>query len=292
LAKKKPILSIRLQTDRPAYVVGETVRVRFVITNPAKTPVGYDLAWVPDVKVVDAQSKALRKGSIDNVLRMEGPVRRGQFPPGNTALQTYGWRRARVWRQWWDIGSFGYHLGRTDKYTIVADGNLKDYGIKDYTIKASPPVTIRILTRAAARTRPPDLLTDTQANVVLRKSANEYKSLRSALVTRYDILQKYASWDQQRQALQNQIDGLSSSGNPNSPYVQLNANLENAVEALGAAGERAISCDAANEAVDLTVSDYFFRAVRRELSAERANIGDAAGPPQYASPEGYCKVPG
>jgi hypothetical protein len=201
-------------------------------------------------------------------------------------LQTYGWRRARVWRQWWDVGSFGYHLGRPDKYTIVADGNLEDY-----SIKASPPVTIRILTMATARLRPPDVLADTTANTVFRKLASEYISLRSALVTRWDILQKYTSWDQQRSDLQDRVDGLPSSGNPSSPYVQVNANLENAVEALGAAGERAISCDAPNETVNLAVSDYFFRAVRRELAGGKANIDDAADAPQYASPSGYCKVP-
>jgi len=275
-------LAIHLQTDRPVYVIGQTVRVRFVITT--ETTLGYPSGYTPDLEIVDAQNKRVRQTSpVDNPFRMVAPARMGQFPPGNTALQTYGWRGARIWRQWFDLGYLGYHLDKPGKYTIVADGNLGDYNVI-----AARPVMIQILTTGMARARPSDMLTDARTNGVFQSLANEYVLLRSALAIGR-IPEMYNRWEQQRADLQNRVDGLPSSGNPRSSYVQVNANLENAVEALGAAEERAFQCDAPSEKGDLAVSDHFFAAVRREIATGKANVDDAANPQPYASPSGYCK---
>jgi TonB family protein len=179
---------------------------------------------------------------------------------------------------------------------MVANGNIDVYN----GVKASPPVTIEVLTRAAARTRSSDVLSDPRTNAAFGKLANEYVRLRSSLIGMIalirkranwqDLILKYPTWSQQRDDFQNRIDELSSSGNPSSPYVQVNANLENAAAGLGAAEERAISCDAPNATVDLAAADYYLNAVRSELSTGRANIGDAADSPRFASPSGYCKV--
>jgi hypothetical protein len=281
-AKSPYTLAIRLQTDRPDYVVGQPVRVRFVITT--ETTLSYPSTYVPDLEIVDSQNKRVRQTSpVDDPSRLVGRLRMGQLSPGNTTLQLYGWHYARVFRQWFTLGYLGYHLHRPSKYTILADGNLGDYNVI-----ASPPVTFQILTAAMARARPPDMLRDPRTNAVFRSLANEYISLRSALAIGH-IPEMYNNWDQRREDLQNRVDRLPSSGNPRSPYVQVNANLENAVEALGAAEERAFQCDDPNEKANLAVSDYFLGAVRRELATGEANVGDADNPPPYASPSGYCK---
>ena len=287
-------VAIHLQTDRPVYVVGQTVGVRFIIAT--ETPAYYEPWYKPNLEIFDGKGKLVlaNSGDFDSMINSTRPMAR--FPPGRTTLQTCRWRPAGVCRQWWDLASLGYRLHRPGRYTLVADGNIGDYS----GVKASPPVTIEILTTAMARARPPVALAETRTNAMFASLASEYVRLRSDLVemialtrkgeTWTDLGQKYWGWSQQREDLQNRIDGLSSSGNADSPYVQVTANLENAVAGLGAAGDRTISCDARNATVDLGVADYFFNAVRNELSAGRANIADGAHPPQYASPSGYCKA--
>ena len=300
LTTEKHNISIRLQTDRPIYVTGETVRVRFVVTNLTESPLYYDneSGSTPVVlKIIDGQGKPVGSSSTGH-----GPylnyvsIGRAQLSPGSTTLKTNDWRRGRVWRQWWDVQLFGYRLSRPGKYTMVADGSFEES-----SVKASSPVTIQVLATAMDRMRRPDVLADARTNAVFGKLASEYVRLRSDLIAMIalirkganwgDLLQKYPNWGQARDDFQNRIDALSSSGNPNSPYVQVNANLENAAAGLGAAGDRAFACDAPNAMADLAVADYFFGAVRGELSASKAGIGDATDPPPYASPDGYCKAP-
>lgn len=155
-------------------------------------------------------------------------------------------------------------------------------------MRSSPPVTIQVLTIALAKQRPPDILADARTNAEFRRFANEYKSLRPALTIGH-IPEMYNNWTDQREALEKSLNALPSSGNPRSPYVQVNANLENAVEALGSAEERAFACDSTSEQSNLAVSDYFFAAVRKELSTGKAYVVDAFDPPPYASPSGSCK---
>jgi hypothetical protein len=297
-APDQPTISIRLQTDRPAYVTGETMRVRFVVTNATGSPVEYDSETTPVVlKIIDGQGKPLHSTSDGHgpyVFRVS--IGRVALSPGSTTLTTNDWQRGRVWRQWWDVRIFGYHLSWPGKYTMVADGSFGDSNVK-----ASSPVTIQVLGAAAARVRPSDLLANAKINAMFGKLANEYARLRSDLIAVIalvrkganwgDLQQKAPGWGQTRDDFQNQIDALSSSGNPKSPYVQVNANLENAAAGLGAAGDRAFQCDVPNAIADLAVADYFFDAVRGELSASKAGVGDASDPPPYASPDGYCKEP-
>jgi len=74
------------------------------------------------------------------------------------------------------------------------------------------------------------------------------------------------------------IDGLPSSGNVDSHYVLLNANLQSAASALGAAANSALfSCDPASAGANLKLADYFVDAVRRELSAGETNAGGNGG---------------
>jgi len=274
--------------------------VRFVVTNLTASPLRYydESGLTPVVlRIVDGQGKPVPSSSHGH-----GPyvftVSVGSMvvPLGSSSLKTNDWRRGRVWREWWDVGLFGYRLSRPGNYTMVAAGSFEHF-----SVKGSSPVTIQVLAEAAARARPPDLLADARMTAVFARLADEYTRLRTDLIAMIamirgganweDLLQRYPDWEQARDDFQSRIDALSSSGNSKSPYVQVNANLENATEGLGATGDRAFACDAANAMTDLAVADYFADAVRSELAASKARIGDAANPPPYASPDGYCKTP-
>jgi hypothetical protein len=72
-------LAIHLETDRPDYVVGQPVRVRFVITT--ETTLSYPSTYVPDLEIVDSQNKRLQQTSpVDDPSRLVGPARMGPVP--------------------------------------------------------------------------------------------------------------------------------------------------------------------------------------------------------------------
>lgn len=99
---------IHLQTDRPAYVVGQAIRIRFVLTTETTLP--YWQGYTPALKIVNAQKAILPNRGVDNPWGSIGPGRREELQPGNTTLESYDWRGARVFRQWFDLGNLGYHL--------------------------------------------------------------------------------------------------------------------------------------------------------------------------------------
>ncbi len=191
-AERPYTLSILLQTDRPAYVVGETVRMRFIIINPGEMAAGtHGIYYKPELTIVDGRGNAVKnvRGDWEPVYGGGAALMiRSQFVSGKTALQTYGWRYARVWRQWWS-----YYFDGPGSYTIIANGSLADA-----VVKASPPVTIQILTKSMARSQAPAALSDSRTNALFGNLVNEYVSLRSALVERGDFRQTLGDWEQRQ----------------------------------------------------------------------------------------------
>ena len=295
------VLSFKIQTDRPVYTAGEPVLVRLVITNLGKEPVAYDLNSPQPpctLTIVNARNEP--------VLSPQGGHGRG---PGRGVMGMSRLAVGTTTLGWSQIGAWGFfHPLEPDPYTITCLPEIYGYIFTPsatYTLTgdnatAAPALKVQILTKEAARTEPAYKLDDPSLDATFRSLMREYERLRSGVrgfVTQLqsgarqgDIFSKNPNWESNQEELGRRINRLPSSGNPDSPYVLLTANLQRAVSELGTAGESALHwCDPPSAGADLRVADYFFDAVRRELSVGETNAGDAAYPPSDASPRGYCR---
>jgi hypothetical protein len=297
-------ISLHLQTDRPVYLIGQPVRVRFVILNAGDQTISFD----PEdsqvtLSIVDALGR-----SVDSATSGQGPASaRGTlgraFISPHSSVTVYLPVTTDNWmpRQWASLGAFGYHLDLPAEYKLIANLALVDPSPEDANAYASPsrPVVVRIVSRAEARSLPPSVLNNESENSTfsglstelarLIAQAREMMGLDRSGWKWVDLDRRFPNWRTQRDDLKERIDALDSSGNPSSPYVIVSSNLENAAFALAIAGDRIFACDATNGNEDLIVADYYFDIVQRELAQRVAFVGDGAEPPSYGGRAGYCR---
>ena len=149
------------------------------------------------------------------------------------------------------------------------------YSLSAENAIGSPPVGFRVVSKADARSLPAGRLDDAALDATFHSLLNDYAGLRA------EVRNPRGDWDDRATRLTQRIGALPSSGNPDSPYVLVNANLAEAAAALVRARDCSVqSCDATSVAKGLAVADYYAEAVRSELSSGIANAADAAFPPQ------------
>lgn len=292
------VLDYAIQTDRRDYTVGQPVFVRLIVTNLTDTPIAYSLSspQPPCILVItndpNGQVPSTQSGYGKSIGR--GVMGMPRLLPGVTPFP------------WKDIDTWGYHLDRPGLYVIAARPNISGliftpgatHPVGSSNAGDSAPLTIRILSREAARMEPAVSLNAPGVEPAFRAALIDYRRLRSSLdgavaqmrrgVPYPQPVSKSGNWQADRRQLERSVSDLPISTVQNSSYVLVRANLIAALVGLGDAGTCAVEWRNADDAVaGLRVADYYFGAVERELSSGEARINDTAYPPELL-PRNYC----
>jgi hypothetical protein len=167
------------------------------------------------------------------------------------------------------------------------------------------PHAVSAPTRAAATPAPAgvsaggdDRLDDAQLNGSIQHLVDTYGSLRTRVVYIIDSIPQGGSsaevvgssgsaWYTDERAFQSAISDLPT--HPRNQYEAVAADLAEAEEFLYSAGADAMaSCDPANARRELTVADYFLRAVERQIRSGHANADYSSDPPQVDASSEKC----
>lgn len=282
------VLDYAIRADRPVYVVGQPINVRLTLTNLAGKTIGYDLnrPQPPCILIITDKQNIPIPSSQDG--RGQYPLRGimawGELPSGETAFA------------WKEIAAWGYRLDKPGEYTISAKPDINagivtpsvTYQVTNDNAGGAAPVTIRILSKDAARLEPPSALDQADLDASWSRLTVDYQRLRSKLEDLIEQLERgvayphypTGNWQDEQRRLEGRVSDLAESSRWNSAYALVGANFVNALSRLGVAGNCTFTWRNGPDArILLTVADYYFGAVQSELNNREARITDAAYPP-------------
>jgi len=131
------VLTVELESDKPAYRVGETVKVRISIKN--STAENYSLSAVPpwalcSLTILDGSHRPLPSSGLRFGWRITAPGK--TYPSHSTQAigfnDPYGNSEQFVY--WAPVSIWGYSLDKPGAYTITASANFTatDVGLQPY----------------------------------------------------------------------------------------------------------------------------------------------------------------
>jgi hypothetical protein len=291
-----PTFQIRLQPDRPAYVLGQPIFLRLTMRNVTSEPIDRETGWAGEMAsiiMLDGQGVPVDppvRGANNGRGEMVGP-----FPPRTTLVLGY------LSGDWVDLHQWGYDILSTGTYTLAAFSN---YG----GFSTSSPLRVRVLSKGAAKSEPSVALNDATLSRSIQSLLDWYHGVlvrtndmivqTPGTAHTKDIYFKFGSaWgdSDDAQKFQDRLKSLPI-GNPNSPYANVTANLMESLRHLSKATGSAIEVVGADEAVcdetkalgEIKIAEYYYDAVRSEISDGRASLGDTATPPTVSSSARKC----
>lgn len=295
----KRVLDYAIETDRTVYTVGQPIFVRLIVTNVTNTPVAYSLdgPMPPCVLTITndrgEQVPSTQEGMGSTIGR--GTIGMPRLPIGPTP---FPWRSLAFW---------GYRIDQPGVYVIRAKSNISGriftdaaiYPVDGSNASYAAPLTIRVISREAAREIPAVNLNDPEAESAIRPVVDDYRRLRSMLWSGVDQLQRGVAyppaipssddWAQKQNQLERRASDLPIPADRNPSYVLVRGNLIAALAELRDAGTcTVIWRNVADARAALQLSDYFWDAVERELSNGEARVNDTAYPPEPVL-RSYCR---
>ena len=322
-------LRIQLQTDRPAYVAGEPIFTRLIVTNLTAEPVPIGEGWAGNIcslvllDGLDNPVSPVLVGAQSFVSRMYRP----ELPPRKTTV--LGYLGEWVTLERWSLQY--YRVLGPDNYTLVA--------LSTISADRSAPLHIKVLTKASAEAQPRIGLRSPGTDHTVNALLDDYSALRTELMTMINQVPRTAyaaslffqfgsTWSPKLNAFEERLNGVPSAGDANSPYAQLIANLlqskrylalaEAAAIAAGPEGpeptptplppaniqpladiisatpspkasETITKCDVTQAVSYGRVADYFVAAVKKDLAEGSVGVGDADDPPKVISAPRKCR---
>jgi hypothetical protein len=322
-------LGIQLQTDRPAYVMGEPIFTRLIVSNLTREPVPIGEGWAGNVCsliLLDGLDNPVSP-TLGGAQSFESSMGRPELPSRKTMVLGYlgEWVTLERW------GLFYYKPLKPDNYTLVA--------LSTISADSSKPLHVKVLTKTSAESEPRVALRSPDSNHTVNALIDQYSALRTELMgminkvprTEYAaslFFQFGSTWSPKLDGFEERLNRVPSAGDANSPYVQLIANLLQSKRYLALAEAAAIApgpespgptptrllpaniqavagilpgtppakvsgtittCDVAKAVGEVRVADYFVDAVKKDLAERSAGVGDAAYPPEVVSAPKKCR---
>lgn len=292
------VFTINLQSLRPAYIAGQPIRLRVTLTNDTDFVYWTDAAppWgIVKLSVSDAKGAALpgwgRGGYRGGVFRI-------QYYPGVPVVLGFQDPAApRTYPEWADFRHWGYEQPPAGEYTLSASnisGGQTNHTTTTFfqtTADRSEPLRVQVLSTTEASRVPSVKLDDPRIGALLRDVLSQSTALQARLAaiapqikdpndaTALDRI-GYYRWIDDTNALSSKVGRLPSAGDPASPYVQVTANIWEALYELSKAGDDADqACGQTRSAARLRIARYFLDAASRELDRHEASIADIADAP-------------
>ena len=293
---QSPTFEIWLQTDRPAYVLGQPIFLRLIMRNISNYAVERETGWAGELaSIIMLNGRgdpvgAPVAGATDGRAEMPLP-----FAPHTTLVLGY------LDNDWVGLQRWGYNAPPTGSYILAAFSNYE-------SSSSSAPVRVKVLSNAAAMAQPSTTLDDPSLSGSIESLLGWYHGVlvRTAEMIGQvptsshvaDLYFKFGSaWgdsgDQQKFA--DRLKKLPM-GNPGSRYANVTANLMESLRHLASATSSAIQivgvsaavCDEAKAMGEVRVAEYYYDAVSSEIGRGSASIADAATPPAVRSSPHKC----
>lgn len=248
LPVETPAVEVTLQTDRPAYGLGQPIFVRFSVRNITEDEINYigariDVDGGCSLIIVDGQ------GNPIGPPRGFGPPFAGTengLPPSPFAAHktmVFGFLHDTANLERWG----GYTVASPGSYAIAA------FSSHGWWISSSPPVRFRVLSRRAAEEVPGSALNDAQLNRSVAVLLNRYRevlSKSSAMISRVrSTADTNGPYFELRSATEGEGEGggqlsigdslerLPVVGLPVSPYINVGANFLESLRHVSAAAD-------------------------------------------------------
>jgi hypothetical protein len=309
-----PAVAVNLETDRPAYALGEPIFVRLSVRNITDDELHnidtrLDAGAGSDLIIVDEEGNPTGPphgfgppyawASGTPVLPRLAPHETAVFGFLNVTANIQGWESLRV--------------SAPGAYAIATFLN------RGWWLSSSPPVGVRVLTKAAAKSLPGSVLNDPKLNDSIRILLNEYHDVlvrsaamipgvRSTAETQDLYLQLRSAWAQgdDGRSIGDRLERLPGVGNPASPYVNVSANFLESLRHVSAAADVMLGllpsnappptpqpvyipkCKLTGVTSELNVAEYFYDAVKSEMERGYASLGDSTSPPPVHSAPSNC----
>jgi uncharacterized protein (DUF58 family) len=135
-------VSVRIETDRSAYRIGDSITVRLVLRNVSSHPVrfvDYPPNMLARLRVYDADGQEVEATYLSSTQRASGSTHRIKLKPGEEL--TLHW----LGREWLNLKDWGYDLRVPGKYSIVGIPGVGDIDLTpDYKTVRSNRATFTL----------------------------------------------------------------------------------------------------------------------------------------------------
>jgi hypothetical protein len=109
-------LTLRLETNRPSYHAGDSIKLRLIVRNalPDRIEVPYPILMdLISLHVFDAGGHQVPQGAVAHPIFISGPVRWYMGPWDSVAV------KGPKGQAWIDLRDWGYQIEAPGRYTIV-----------------------------------------------------------------------------------------------------------------------------------------------------------------------------
>jgi hypothetical protein len=217
-----PAFVILLQTDRPAYAFGQRIYLRVFARNST----GVMQYFLPRLMIWDNRGNPLG-APHGNRYETVNSVHDYLYPPTPMMGEVFGFLDPRA-----DLQEWSYNLTSPTAYGIAVFAS-------DASSTRSNVVRVRVFTKTAADSLAGTVLNDPKVDRAIRALLGQYHDVlaksagtiaeiphASHVGNVYNTLARESAWGEDR------VTGLSGTGDPTSPYVNVTANFIESVRHL------------------------------------------------------------